>query len=108
MSFKPLARVALWVLLMVTIVLPAGVAGQEGAAGPLLPIGGGYSDIYAGFSAAAVANAQDGQVTILVLPTAYSSNPAPIPWPRRPRAWSARSTPYARRKAPAPCCWPAT
>ncbi len=52
-------------------------AAQSGP-GRLLPIGGGYSDIYAGFSAAAVANARDGQVTILVLPTAYSSNPLVI------------------------------
>lgn len=78
MPFKSLARVALWVLFMTTTLLPAGVAAQEGAGGPLLPIGGGYSDIYAGFSAAAVANAQDGQVTILVLPTAYSTNPETI------------------------------
>jgi cyanophycinase len=46
--------------------------------GPLLPIGGGYSDIYAGFSAAAVASARDGEVVIGVLPTAYSTNPVAI------------------------------
>ncbi len=40
----------------------------------LIPIGGGYSDVYAGFSKGAVANAKDGQVNILVLPFAYSTN----------------------------------
>ena len=54
--------------------LPGRVTAQETGGGPFLPIGGGYSDIYAGFSAAAVANARDGQVTILVLPAPYSSN----------------------------------
>ncbi len=54
---------------------PQPVARAQAGPGPLLPIGGGYSDIYAGFSAAAVANAKDGQVTVLVLPTAYASNP---------------------------------
>ncbi len=44
------------------------------ADGPLLPMGGGYSDIYAGFSEAAVACARNGRVNIVVLPTAYSSN----------------------------------
>lgn len=59
-----------------TLLFAIGSLPSAAQAGPglLLPIGGGYSDIYAGFSAAAVANAQEGQVTILVLPTAYSSN----------------------------------
>lgn len=42
--------------------------------GLLIPIGGGYADIYAGFSQAAVANARDGQVNILVLAPTYSSD----------------------------------
>ena len=51
-----------------------------GAPGPgaLLPIGGGYSDIYAGFSQAAVANARENQVKILVLAPTYSTNPVSI------------------------------
>lgn len=65
-------------VLMAAFLLPSGAAAQEGPGGPLLPIGGGYSDVYAGFAAQAVANAHDGQVTILVLPTAYSSNPDSI------------------------------
>jgi len=44
----------------------------------LIPIGGGYSDVYAGFSQAVLANAQDNRVQILVLPTAYASNPLAI------------------------------
>lgn len=44
----------------------------------LIPIGGGYSDIYAGFSQAAIARAKNGAVNILVLPTAYSTNPTAI------------------------------
>ncbi len=46
--------------------------------GLLIPIGGGYADIYAGFSQAAIANARDGQVNILVLAPTYSSNPNQI------------------------------
>ncbi len=46
--------------------------------GALIPIGGGYSDIYAGFSQAAVANAQNNQVNILVLAPTYSTNPISI------------------------------
>lgn len=78
MFFAQLARGALKVFLMAALLLPSAVAAQDGSGGPLLPIGGGYSDIYAGFAAAAVANVQDGQVTILVLPTAYSSSPDSI------------------------------
>jgi cyanophycinase len=40
----------------------------------LVPIGGGYSDIYAGFSQTAVANAKNNQVNILVLAPTYSTN----------------------------------
>lgn len=44
----------------------------------LMPIGGGYSDIYAGFSAAAVARPVGSEVAILVLPIAYATNPFEI------------------------------
>jgi cyanophycinase len=44
----------------------------------LIPIGGGYSDVYAGFAQAAVTNAQNNQVKILVLPFASASNPITI------------------------------
>lgn len=63
----------LLLLLLSAFILPAAPA-----SGLLIPIGGGYSDIYAGFSEAAVANARDGQVKILVLPSAYATNPLSI------------------------------
>ena len=44
----------------------------------LMPIGGGYSDIYAGFAAEAVARATNNNVTILVLPIAYATDPFTI------------------------------
>lgn len=49
-------------------------ANAQDTPGLLIPMGGGYSDVYAGFSAAAVANARNGQVKILILATTYSSN----------------------------------
>jgi cyanophycinase len=56
----------------------AATTRAQNAPGALLPIGGGYSDIYAGFSQAAVANAKDNQVNILVLAPTYSTNPLQI------------------------------
>ncbi len=44
----------------------------------LVPIGGGYSDIYAGYMQAVIPHAANGRVMILVLPTAYASNPESI------------------------------
>lgn len=44
----------------------------------LTATGGGYAEITAGFSAAAIANARNGQVNILVLPVAAASNPESI------------------------------
>ncbi len=63
--------------LILGVTLPL-VKAQEGPSPLLIPIGGGYSEIYQGFSAAAVANAKNGAVKILVLPTAHSSNPDSI------------------------------
>lgn len=51
---------------------------QDAVARLLLPMGGGYSDLYAGFSQAVIANVKNGQVKILVLPVAYSSDPLSI------------------------------
>ncbi|MDW8277888.1 MAG: Type 1 glutamine amidotransferase-like domain-containing protein [Anaerolineales bacterium] len=42
--------------------------------GVLLPIGGGYTDIYNGFARYAVANAHNGVVKILILPAPYATN----------------------------------
>lgn len=44
----------------------------------LIPMGGGYSDVYAGFSAAAVQRARANTVTILVLAMTYTSHPQSI------------------------------
>ncbi|HZY41755.1 MAG TPA: cyanophycinase, partial [Anaerolineae bacterium] len=62
--------------LLLAIALPA--FSQQKTSGHLIPIGDGYSDVYAGFSREAVANAQNGQVNILVLPLTYSTNPTSI------------------------------
>ncbi|GAB4502101.1 MAG: Type 1 glutamine amidotransferase-like domain-containing protein [Anaerolineales bacterium] len=53
-------------------------AAAQNAPGLLIPMGGGYSDVYAGFSAAALSNAKNNTVKILVLPGPYASNPQTI------------------------------
>jgi cyanophycinase len=62
------------VCLMISLLLAIPAAAQPQPIGHLIPIGGGYSDVYAGFSQAAVANAKDQRVNIVVLPMTYSSN----------------------------------
>jgi cyanophycinase len=68
--------VTLAILLSSGAIMPSitSHAAPPQASGPLLPIGGGYSDIYAGFIRAALANARNGRVDIVVLPTAYSTD----------------------------------
>lgn len=63
----------LLILLTLILAVPMGTSAQA-KPGLLLPMGGGYSDVYAGFSQAAVANATDGLVKILVLAPTYSTN----------------------------------
>lgn len=63
---------------LIFCLLFTSTARAKDAPGALLPIGGGYSDIYAGFSQAAVANAKNNQVNILVLAPTYSTNPISI------------------------------
>jgi len=65
---KVAARIAYSVLLILVLIAP--VAAQQQPIDHLIPIGGGYSDAYAGFAQAAVGNAQNNQVKILVLPFA--------------------------------------
>ncbi len=65
---KVAARIAYSVLLILALIAP--VAAQQQPIDHLIPIGGGYSDAYAGFAQAAVGNAQNNQVKILVLPFA--------------------------------------
>lgn len=52
----------------------AAVPLQESPTPLLIPIGGGYAEIFDGFSSAAVANHRSGYVNILVLPTPYAAN----------------------------------
>lgn len=71
-------RLFLTLCLLLCLTVSGQAVFAQPAPGLLIPMGGGYSDVYAGFSAAAVANARDGQVKILVLPAPYSSNPLSI------------------------------
>jgi len=73
----------LFLILLISAFTPAlaygaSVLPADPAPGLLIPIGGGDSDIYAGCSQAAVANAKDNQVNILVLAPTYSTNPITI------------------------------
>jgi cyanophycinase len=72
------ARVlSIFTLIFSSLLSPfSSAAGQPTAL--LIPMGGGYSDVYAGFSESAVAHAREGAVNILVLAPAYSSNAAAI------------------------------
>ncbi len=71
-----LSAVALIILLLSGAIMPntPALAAPPRVGGPLLPIGGGYSDVYPGFIQAALANAANGRVDIVVLPTAYSTS----------------------------------
>lgn len=71
-----LIRIAWCVFLIIAIAAPA--LAQPRPIGHLIPIGGGYSDVYPGFIKEAIANAQNGQVNLLVLPMTYSTNAASI------------------------------
>ena len=66
---KVVVRIAYSVLLILALIAPVAAL-QEPPIAHLIPIGGGYSDVYAGFAQAAVANAKNNQVKILVLPMA--------------------------------------
>lgn len=68
----------LFFTLLAVLVFLSSSAHAQDAPGLLVPIGGGYADIYAGFSQAAVANARNGRVKILVLAPTYSTNPEQI------------------------------
>ena len=47
---------------------------QGAAPGLLVPVGGGYADVYPGIVAAMLERAQNGHVKITVLPTPYAGN----------------------------------
>jgi len=44
----------------------------------LVPMGGGYSDVYGGFIQSILPNEKNGQINIAILPMAYSTNPLSI------------------------------
>jgi cyanophycinase len=73
-SYRLLRLLALAAIILGVLGSGLPTAAQPQPIEHLIPIGGGYSDIYAGFSKEAVANAKDKQVNILVLPVAYSTN----------------------------------
>lgn len=64
----------IWIISWLLAAAAAPALAQPRPIGHLIPIGGGYSDVYAGFIKEAVANARGGQVNILVLPLPYSTN----------------------------------
>lgn len=72
MTFSRPLVVSVLLLLALTALLSPARAQQP--PGPLLPIGGGYTDIYNGFARYAVANPHNGIVKILVLPAPYATN----------------------------------
>ncbi len=77
-SDHSLRRVVVCVIVIVLLLNGLPAVAQPHPIGHLIPIGGGYADIYAGFSQAAVANAKNNQVKILVLPFASASDPVSI------------------------------
>ncbi len=64
-------RAACGALLILAFILPAAA---QGPSGHLVPIGDGYSEVYAGFVKAAIANAKNNRVRIVVLPIGSASN----------------------------------
>ena len=77
-SYLSIWRIVIFSIILVVLLSGLPAVAQPQPIGHLIPIGGGYSDVYAGFSTAAVANAKDQRVNILVLPLAYSTNPDDI------------------------------
>jgi cyanophycinase len=66
-------------VILFTAILSLGIilsaSAQSGKRRLLIPIGGGYTDIYTGFTAAAAANARNDVVSILILPAGLASAP---------------------------------
>jgi cyanophycinase len=73
-SYRLLRHAAILLIIFGVLLSGLPTAAQQQPIGHLIPIGGGYSDVYAGFAQEAVANAKDQQVNILVLPVASASN----------------------------------
>jgi cyanophycinase-like exopeptidase len=75
---RTLRRIVILSIILVLLLSGLPASAQPQPIEHLIPIGGGYADIYAGLSQAAVANAQNNQVKILVLPFASASDPLTI------------------------------
>jgi cyanophycinase len=67
-----------FLFITLSIIVASPVRAQEPPTKLLMPIGGGYSDIYAGFSETVVTRAIKNTVKILVLPIPYATNPESI------------------------------
>lgn len=67
-------------MLLILGLLPvADLRAQEPTPPPMLvPMGGGYADLYRGFSQLLVSRARNGVVKVLVIAASYSSNPVAI------------------------------
>src|SRR5512139_3200570 len=77
-SNRSIRRVVIFSIILILLLSGLPAVAQPQPIGHLIPIGGGYSDVYAGFAQAAVANARNNQVQILVLPFASASDPVSI------------------------------
>src|SRR5512135_2294925 len=77
-SDHSLRRISVVAIVIVLLLSGFPAVAQKQPIAHLVPIGGGYADIYAGFSQAAVANAKNNQVKILVLPFASATDPVSI------------------------------
>jgi cyanophycinase-like exopeptidase len=77
-SYRSLQSVVILLIAVVLLLSRLPAAAQKQPIEHLIPIGGGYADIYSGFSQAAVANAKNNQVKILVLPFTLASDPVSI------------------------------
>lgn len=69
-------RIVCCVILIIAVAAP--VLAQPKPIGHLIAIGDGYTETYAGFVKEAIANAQNGQVNILVLPITTTTNATSI------------------------------
>lgn len=78
MSGLPASVLALLIIFLVTLLSRSPVEAMEQPLRMLIPMGGGYSDLYTGFSQAVIAHAQGKDVHILVLPLPYATDPESI------------------------------
>ena len=77
-SYRAFLRVVIFLIVVTWLLSELPAAAQPQPIEHLIPIGGGYSDVYAGFAQAAAANARNNQIKILVLPLASASNPSVV------------------------------